>query len=109
MDNRSKRRNAFHPSLTEAKLEERLVLNAGVSAVTPPPAPPPVYSNILVGHAVAGQTVRALRVNYAHEARVEALLLRNVVGREITQFYASHPSPTAQQLSNLSASVQGTV
>ena len=109
MNHRIKRRNAFHPSLTEASLEERVVLASGTVPLTPPPAPPPVYSRILVGGPVHWRTAKQLRAAYAHQARIETLLLQNVVGREITQFYVSHPAPTAQQLSTLKANVQGTV
>jgi hypothetical protein len=109
MTTRMMKRNAFNPSVTEARLEERLVLSSTSSALTPAPAPPPVFSNILIGHARPWRNVAQLRAAYAREGRIAALELRNEVAREISQMSANGSLSSAQRRADLSASVQGAV
>jgi len=100
-------RNAFRPSVTDARLEERVALSS--TAVTPPPAPLPVFSRILIGHARPWHTLRQLRADYAHQARVAALVLRNEIAYRVDQLYVNGSVPTAQQLADFNASAQGAV
>jgi hypothetical protein len=66
MNTRFKKRNAIHPSVTEAGLEERLVLSS--TAVTPAPGPPPVFSRILIGNARPHHTRKHL---HAHALKAQ--------------------------------------
>jgi hypothetical protein len=52
MINRMNKQRAFHPSVTEARLEERMALSSIGNVLTPPPAPPPFYSPILIRNPV---------------------------------------------------------
>jgi hypothetical protein len=101
------KRFAFHPSVAEAMLEERLVLSSTGSVLTPPPAPPPVYSAIVIHSLTAWKTVKQLRTAYTHQLKLATLDLRNEVASEIQQLYANGSVPTSQQLSDLNTSVRG--
>jgi hypothetical protein len=117
--NRIKKRIAFRPSVSESQLEERWVpstagavdaasTTTSASAVaTPLAAPPPVSSSLVIGSASSWTNVRQLRAAYAREAKLAALDLRNGVADQVQQLFANGSAPTAQQLTNLSANIQG--
>jgi hypothetical protein len=111
MTNFTKKRTAFRPSVVDSKLEDRLVLSGASAAVSVAPvaAPPPVPSSVLISRPAAWKSVVQLRAAYKHQAQLETLDLRNIVGGEVEQLYASGAVPTSQQLIDLNATVQGTI
>jgi hypothetical protein len=106
MKNRIKRQVAFSPSVTEAKLEERLVLSS-TNTVTPSASPAPFFSSVVIGNPIHAKTVAQLRSAYAREVALTAVNLRSVVGAEIGQLFANGAVPTQQQLTDFNAGVQG--
>ena len=119
---RSKKRITFRPKVSEAQLEERLVLSsasaveagstvsAAVAPATPLAAAPPIYSPLVISNAAPWRTVRQLRHAYTREVKLAALDLRNAVATDIQQLYAdNNGDPTSQQMANLTASVEGAV
>jgi hypothetical protein len=106
MKNRTKSHVAFCPSVTEAKLEERLVLSS-TNTVTPPASPAPFFSSVVIGNPIHAKTVAQLRTAYAREVALTAVNLRSGVGAEIGQLFANGAVPTQQQLTDFNAGVQG--
>jgi hypothetical protein len=107
VNSRMKKRITYVPSVTESRLEERLTLSS--ASATPLPAPPPVYSNVLVqkfGHPL---TLRQLRADYKIQVREVRAELREMVKADIKQLYANGSQPTAQQVSNYTATVDGSL
>ena len=104
MTNRMNKRFAFHPSVAEAQLEERVVLSSTATVVTPPPAPPPVYSAVIIHDVAPWKTVKQLRAAYAHQVKLATLDLRNQVASGIQQLFANGSVPTSQQLNDFNAS-----
>ncbi len=117
MNNRKRNRTAFHPSVAEANLENRVVLSVGGAVPPrPAPAPPPVYSSVVIPRPTNLQAARnnlaaarALRADYTRQVDLAALDLRNAVASQVSQLYANGSKPTAQQLANFNSSVQGTI
>ena len=130
MSNANRKRTWFRPSVTEARLEERLVLSSGtgVTAVanpavvqvipspvyaeldlTPPPAAPPVSAAVARARASHKLTVRQLRADYTKQVRAAARDLRSAIKADIAQLYANGSTPTAQQLADFKASAAGAV
>ena len=130
MSNAKKKRVSFRPSVTETRLEQRLVLSSGtgVTAVanpavvevipspvyaelslTPPPAAPPVSAAVARARASHKLTVRQLRADYTKQVRAAARDLRSAIKADIAQLYANGSTPTAQQLADFKASAAGAV
>ena len=106
MNNHIKKRLAFRPAMTEAKLEARLVLSSA-NAVIPAPSPPPFFSSVIIGNPSSAKTVGQLRSAYAREVALTTVNLRSAVALEIGQLYADGAVPTQQQLNDFNANVQG--
>jgi hypothetical protein len=107
LNNRMKKRIAYIPSVTEARLEERVVMSSASAA--PLAAPPPVSSTVLVqdfGHPL---TVRQLRADYSVQVRVATAELRDMIKVDIQQLYSNGSVRTAQQMTDFTAMVDGTL
>ena len=130
MSNAKKKRVSFRPSVTETRLEQRLVLSSGtgVTAVanpavvqvipspvyaeldlTPPPAAPPVSAAVARARAAHKLTIRQLRADYTKQVRAAARDLRSAIKADIAQLYAGGATPTAQQLADFKAGAAGAV
>jgi len=111
MNNRMKKRIAFHPSATEAPLEERRLLSSTSAVVsrTPPAAPPPLFSSAVIISPMHWTTERQLRTAFARQVQLATLDLRNAVAREVRQLFANGSVPTPQQLTDFNATVQGAI
>jgi hypothetical protein len=107
MTKRMNKRFAFHPSMVGAQLEERVVLSSTSTVVTPAPAPPPVYSAVIIHDVAPWRTVKQLRAAYAHQVKLATLDLRNEIASGIQQLYANGSVPASQKLTDFNASVQG--
>ena len=105
MNNRTRKRIAFRPSLVDPTLEDRLVLSSITAA--PLAAPPPVPSAVVISSPAPFRTVGQLRTTMAHEVQIATLDLRNGVAHEIQQLFANGSVPTAQQMNDFNATVQG--
>ena len=105
-----KKRYAFRPLLGETRLEERIVLSGSTAAVavTPAPAPPPVYAPV-IAHARPWKTANQLRAAYDRQVKIAAVDLPVAMERQVQEAYANGSTPTAQQLANLNAGIQGAV
>ena len=126
-----RKRIAFRPTVTESRLEERLVLTGGTSSVaataatpsvvvltpsplyqevglTPPPAAPPVSPQV-VRLESRPLTKARLRADYAKEARLAAKDLKSAIKAQVAQLQANGTTPTAQQMADFNASVAGAV
>jgi len=103
----AKKRFAFRPSVTEARLEERLVLSGGarVAAIAPAPAPPPFQTFI---HLSSSQTASEVQLRMAYISQFQSALtqLRTAVNRDVGLLYLNGTVPTFQQLTNLNANVR---
>ncbi len=98
---------SFRPSLSDSKLEDRLVLSSITAA--PLAAPPPVPSAVVISSPAPFRTFGQLRATMAHEVQIATLDLRNGVGHEIQQLFANGSVPTTQQMNDFNATVQGTL
>ena len=112
MNARMKNRTAFRPSVTDASLENRLVLTAG-SAVpaAPPPAPPPVQASVVMHDPTLLAHVRQIRANDAHQAQSATLEKRNEVARDTALQPSSQarllPRSTSTQVPAVQTSLSG--
>jgi hypothetical protein len=119
--NRIKKRIAFRPSVSGSQLEERCVpstagavdapttISSATAVATPLAAPPPVSSSLVIGSATPWTSVRQLRAAYTREVKLSMLDLRNAVADQVQQLFANGSTPTAQQMANLAANIQGSV
>jgi hypothetical protein len=131
MSARKRQRFAFRPSACEARLEDRVVLAAGsattvalgpgVVAIVPPPAAwastlgPPVRPGIATGGLASRQGVarelafaRQIQRSYLQQVRAASRDLQQVIGNQASQLFAAG-TPTAQQLSDFNAFVDGAI
>ena len=107
MNNRTRKRIAFRPSLVDPTLEDRLVLSS--ITASPLAVPPPVPSAVVISNPAPFTTVGQLRATMAHEVQMATLDLRNGVAHEIQQLFANGSVPTTQQMNDFNATVQGTL
>jgi hypothetical protein len=107
MNSHHKNRTAYIPSVTESRLEERLVLSS--LSATPPPAAPPVSSSVLVQRFGHPLTVHQLRAAYTVQVEKANAELRSFVKAEIRQLYSSGSVPSAEQQSDFTAMVDGAI
>jgi len=128
MKNSKKKRFAFRPSVTESRLEERLVLDAGTGSgnpvvlvmtpptnlapagVTPAPAAPPI-SPVVAARALA-RAARPLAVSQIHGAfrqqvRAATRDLQAGIQGQVGQLFHNGTTPTPQQIADFNASIAG--
>ncbi len=110
MNNRMQKRITFSPTVNEARLEERLVLSSGTTAVvTPPPAPAPFFSRVPFDRGGHRLTVAELRHAYDQQVRSETTALRREMRAEVQQLRANGSTPTSQQLADFDATMAGAI
>jgi hypothetical protein len=99
MNNRTKRRVVCCPSMTDAKLEERLVL----SAATPPPALAPFFSAVSIGNPIHARTAVQLRLAHTRMSELATVVRRDAVAFDTAAIGQRAVHATATVLSHPSA------
>ena len=99
MNNRIKRRVVCCPSMTDAKLEERLVL----SAATPPPAPAPFFSAVSIGNPIHARTAAQLRLAHTRMSELATVVRRDAVAFDTAPMGQRAVHATTTVLSHSSA------
>jgi len=134
MTHDQKKRKAFRPALSDASLEDRVVLatitgptsgalitigsgpNAFVqrigpltpalaTSLTPPPASPPFTPGVTLGTLTAAQ----LRTALAQQIQAASTSLNSAVAAQVRQLFTRGVALTPQQMSNLQATIGGLV
>ena len=96
--------------MNEARLEERLVLSSGTTAVvTPPPAPAPFFSRVPFDRGGHRLTVAELRHAYDQQVRSATTALRREMKAEVQQLRANGSTATSQQLADFDATMAGAI
>jgi len=122
MSTAKRKRFTFRPTVTESRLEERVVLSTATAAskvyviapptqvatsgATPAPAPAPISAQA-AAMEMRPLTLARLRKDYRKQVRIAARDLRNAIQTQVGQLYANGATPTAQQLSNFNAGIAG--
>ena len=126
MNTYNKNRLSIRPSVTEAGLEQRLVLASGTGGasvataavvysipspiyaeldITPPPAAPPVSVRVARARESHHLTVTRLRADYDRQVHTATRDLKAAINADVAQLKAEGTVPTAQQMADLQASV----
>jgi hypothetical protein len=107
MNRHTRKRVLFRPSISDQRLEDRLVLSTGAGAigavapVTPRPAPSPV-SAAVIEHAFSKA---GLRRDFTAQFKAASAELRAEIDADISQLFANGPNPTAQQTASFRSAV----